>query len=697
MKDNGKNLYTLLGATVLFYVMLKTFRGLYLEWEHLFLTGLTSLLCAAAFGVVLWLIFSETEKLPRKKELAASGIGAVLFLALQWTVLTLVNRGGQHNVQAAAAAGTVLCLLFGAAVLMHLILSARRAQKLLKSLIAAVLGCLFLFTALEPHLGNPAFAPLDRFLQKTVYPLFNDYEFSVDTGDPGDTLPNVKSNLNRFGGRFPEDPVINSEYNPYEFVDYIQLMECSGGNAWRDLFKAPDDFSVLDDYDFSALFASCRGILKTGAKPLLKLGNVPSKLSRAQIREAGLNTGSFDVNVFPPDDYHEYYVYIRALAEALAEEFTADEVRTWRFGVLTEYENNDWFHTPDGDPARTLEAYCKLYDYTVEALTDVLGEDVFVGAHSMTCSEGLWDETEFIRHCGAGTNYATGKQGTRLNYLSASYYESTPGRTGNPKSIPEIMALLKGAAEDAGLTDLIYGVDEGRILVGPTAGSVSDELNSRTVGYTYQAAFDAHLIKQMFDSGMNYFSSWEYCSRPENHGLPLISYYTAKYAAAFEGSRLVSAEPVKDGSIPEADVNLSAAFNEKTNTLRMMVYNYKNTLRYYTAADVKIIVNAPQFADGKVRITLYPVDDNCNWFDEWAAEREALGFTDDTFSWSPDDGCPLWADADAGNRFYEREEIYAACARLTPETAEATVENGMLELNVTLPPHAVYFYEITQE
>ena len=696
MKQNNGKLYILLGAFALFCVMMNAFRKLFLEWKRLPAVGLTSLLCAAVFGAALWLALSETHKLPRKKELLFSGLGALGFLAVQWTILTLINRDGQHNRQAAAASGLALYLLFAAAALAFLALSARRGQKLLKGLIACVLCCALLFPALAPYADSPALAPLDRFMQKRVYTMFNDYAFSVDTAEPGRTLPNVKSNLNRFGGRFPEDPVINRENNPYEFIEYIQLMECSGGSAARDLFKDPDDFTVLDDYDFSALISSCRGILKTGAKPLLKLGNVPAKLSRRQIEKAGRDEGSFGVNVFPPDDYNEYYTYIRAIAEALAAAFTAEEVRTWRFGVLTEYENHDWFHTVEDDAESSLEAYCKLYDYTVQALTDALGEDVFVGAHSMTCSEGFWDETAFIRHCGQGTNYATGKTGTRLCYLAASYYERTPGETGDPLSIPEIMDLLRGAAEEAGLTDLIYGVDEGRILVGPNAGSSSNELYSRTVGYTYQAAFDARLIKQMFDSGMDYFSSWEYCAQAENHGLPLISYYAAKYAAAFKGSRAAAVEMTKEGMIPDADVNLSAAYNENTNTLRLMAYNYKNTLRYLTDADVQISVNIPQFADGKAKVTFYTIDDSCNWFDEWQADRAELGVTDDKFAWSPDDGCPLWADAEAQKLFEDRAEIYAEHARLNPVTAEAAVENGMLQLQFTLTPHAVVFCEITQ-
>ena len=534
----------------------------------------------------------------------------------------------------------------------------------------------------------------------SIYAFFNnfvnDYSFSVDTSELGYVLPNVKSNINRFGGRFPEDPVINTEYDPYEFVDYIQLMECSGGSASRDLFADPNDFSVIDDYNFAPLISSCRGVLKTGAKPLLKLGNVPSKLSRRTLETVDADLGAFDVNIFPPDDYDEYYGYIKAIAEALVAEFGLDEVRSWRFGVMTEYENVDWFRAVSRDPQETAEAFCKLYDYTVQALIDVIGPDVFVGAHSMTCSEGLWDEAIFIRHCGEGVNWATGERGTRVCYLSASYYENRPGEVGGTKSIPAIMDELRGTAESVGLTDLIYGVDEGRILFGNSSGANSNQLYSRTVGDTYQAGFDARLVKQMFDSGMNYFSSWEYCSEGENHGVPTVSYFVAKYASEFEGARLARVDTSKKGRIRGAEVEASAAFDEGTNTLRVMAYNYKNNVKYRAGAELTLDFSVPQFTDGEAKVTAYMINDDCNWFDEWRADRKELGITDDKFSWSPDDGCPLWADASAQAAFRELGPKYAECSRLEPVVGTVEVKDGAFTLNAELDPYAVVFYEITQ-
>ncbi|MCR5042026.1 MAG: hypothetical protein K6C36_08030 [Clostridia bacterium] len=523
----------------------------------------------------------------------------------------------------------------------------------------------------------------------------NDYAFEVDFGSLSEILPNVKSNINNYGGRFPEYPEINERYDPYEFVDYIQLMECTGGNSSRDLFLDPDDSTVLDDYDFSPLISSCRGILKTGAKPLLKLGNVPAKLSRDAIARSGLDTGDFDVNIYPPDDYGEYYDYICAVARALVGEFTLEEVRTWRFGVMTEYENRSWFMAPSGDPAQTAEAYCKLYDYTVQALIDVIGADIFVGAHSMTCSEGLWDEREFIRHCGTGTNYATGETGTRICYLSSSYYEGSPGNVGGTLSIAQITELLRSTAEEVGLTDLIYGVDEGRILCGTRSGSVDSQLVSRTVGFTYQAAFDARLVKEMFDAGMNYFSSWDYCSFG-NSGLPMVSCHVAANAAKFGGMNRASVTCAKQGRLRNARVECVAGCDPENRTALVMAYNYKNSLDYLFTAETSYKLKVPFITGGTAEVAMYVIDDDCNWFDEWNAVRDSLGVTDDKFAWSPDDGCPNFSDPEAAAVFRDWCAANTKLAQLEPEVFTAEVKNGEIALEADLAPNAVVFFEISE-
>ncbi len=520
----------------------------------------------------------------------------------------------------------------------------------------------------------------------------NRYTFRVDAAAPGQEIGNLTQCVNvwNMGTAFYE-PQKNESYDVFRFVEYVQLMQCSGGDADRDLFRDPLDRTVTDDYDFTKLVKNCAGILSLCAKPHLKFGNVPLKLT------SDPEKGVFSGNINPPDDYGAYYNYMRACAEALCGAFGADEVRSWRFGVMTEYENSDWFRAKSGDPAETAEAYCKLYDYTVAALEDVLGGDIYIGAHSMTVTEGLWDEEIFIRHCAEGTNYITGEKGTRLCYLSASFYDVRPGKFTSGKTLPETVGWLRATAEKYGLTGLDYGVDEGRILVGVNAGADSNELYSRSVGDTWQGAYDARMYGQLMDNGIQYFSYWHTLTEGLTKGFPTVSYHVSDMVSRYAGSRALPVETVRRGLNYKAEVSVHAAYNESTRTLRAFAYNFKNDLLYFRPADVSVDFAVPQFADGDVTVTVYRIDDNCNYFDEWTADRKANGITDDMFSWSPDDGCVLtMRDRKAKDLFYGNSEKYEACAQLVPETYTASVKNGSLTLRDTLAANTAVFYEITQ-
>ena len=541
-----------------------------------------------------------------------------------------------------------------------------------------------------------AFAAVSVFFS-SFFGLFSGvstYNYKIDTETLGDEIPNIVDNINVWdmGTQF-YDAKNNEKYDIFKFVKYVQLMQCTGGTPERDLFRDPNDTSVLDDYDFTRLVKNCRGILELGAKPHLKLGGVPVKYTSDYVM------GGFGMNPYPPDDYNVYYNYIKAMAQALVDEFGVDEVRTWRFGCMTEFENKDWFFAEDETPESSKTAYCKLYDYTVQALIDVIGEDVFVGAHCMGVTEGLWDEREFLKHCGTETNYATGETGTRICFVSGSFYDSRPGKFTSGFTLPELAEHLKKAAEEYGLHDVIFGIDEGRILTGINSGSIGSELNSRTTGYTWQASYDARLFKQAIDSGLDYFSSWSFLTGSYNTGYPTMSYHIANNIYMFAGGRQakVTKKHMNAGFKIESDC--LASWNEEEQTLRLMVYNFKNDLDYSKKMKVGFDISVPQLDGKTVTVTKYLVNDDCNFFDEWLEDRKTYGIGDECFGWSPDDpvidGTTTLSDAEAREIYNsELRDKYEQCAVLTPVTETVVVENGTLSLSEILEAGNVLFCEI---
>ncbi len=521
-------------------------------------------------------------------------------------------------------------------------------------------------------------------------------KFYIDTSDTGDVIPNIASvsNIWDMGTSFYNISK-NEKYDVFEFVDYIELMQCTGGTASRDLFKDPSDTSTMTDYDFTHLIENCRGIVNIGAKPWLKLGSVPVKFTTDAVM------GGFDMNVYPPDDYNVYYAYIKAIAEALVAEFGLEEVKSWRFGCMTEFENGDWFKAKSGTPEDSAEEYCKLYDYTAQALIDVIGDDVFISAHGMVVTEGLWDESIFIKHAAQGKNYANGKTGSHINCISISFYDESPGKFTKGYTLPKAIASVKAAAEKYGLTSLIYGVDEGRILTGNTAGATDNQLLSRTVGFTWQAAYDARIFKQAIDSSMNYFSSWSYLSGGLTEGYPTVSYHVLNNLSKFENSKKVKTEAAKVNARLGVETDCLAGWNEAAKTLYIMAYNFKNQQNYSNNADLNFEINVPMFDGKTVSVTKYLINDDCNYFDEWQEDRIKYGITDDCFSWSPDDPQIeniIILNNDAARQIYFKnlQSKYEECAQLAPVTETITIKDGKVNLSETLSGSNVVFYEIKE-
>ena len=531
-----------------------------------------------------------------------------------------------------------------------------------------------------------ASGPMQR---KKIEDRRSDNLIKVDATQRGVVLPNIVSNVNVWDmGSLYHSPQKNTEANVFEFVHYVQFMQCSGGNVGRDLFQSPEDRSTLTDYKFDNLIRNCRGVLAMGAKPHLKLGSVPLKLTTNPAY------GVFGTNIYPPDDYHQYYAYIKAIAESLVEEFGLQEVRQWHFGCMTEYENHDWFKALSGQGDDSFVAFCKLYDFTVQALVDVLGEDIYVGAHSMSVTEGGWDESKFIEHVASGTNYANGGKGTKISYLAASFYDYSPGRFSNGHDLPGTIKVLRDAANAAGLKNLKYGIDEGRILVGLRKGSQSQDLYNRTTGYTWQAAYDARLYKQGIDCGLDYFSSWNFLSGGNLYGYPTISYHVASQLSKFAG--MCRANTTTDLCLSD-DSEIDCLASTDGKTVRTMVYNFKNDLDARSRVNYTMQIKTP-FHSKKAQVIRYLVNDDCNYFDEWLSDCEAMGITSEDFAWSPDDpllDSPITLHSESGiGKYKTLRSKYEECSRLKPVIDVVNVKKGVITLEESLDVHNVLFLEI---
>ncbi|MFD0713988.1 hypothetical protein [Paenibacillus sp. GCM10027626] len=484
----------------------------------------------------------------------------------------------------------------------------------------------------------------------------------------------------------------------YPFLKRVQLMIATGGcyigypgcSSNRDLFVNPADRTKLNDYDFTPLLQATANIVRQGLKPYIVTGNVPIKLSSNAV------LGPFQVNVRPPADYQEYYNYIKAMGDALVGRFGKEELKNWQFGVLQEFENREMYVTEDEHPASARTEYYKLYDYTAAALQDSLGaENLTIGAHAMAVSPGLWSPLDFIDHAAKGVNYKTGKIGTQLNFLTGSYYDQEPG-TAAPasKSLANTIHLLRNRANEAGLTDLKFGIDEGRIL----QGLDGKPLMSRVVGHSFQGAADARLFVQLQNLNVDWFSMWGMNTEGVWGGIDSVSAHIANLSYKMAGDKQIMPAVSGAGSGGN-EVGGIGGYNAAEHKAHLMLYNYNSSMQAVQGEKPVITIkNIAPVKGQTVKVKKWIVDDqHGNYWPSWWQDQTASGLQDEHF--------PFWSrySVEAPKAlqkpedlafWYSKEAGYKKQAELTMIESEATVHNGTLTLSTDLQHHGVVFYEI---
>ena len=151
-------------------------------------------------------------------------------------------------------------------------------------------------------------------------------------------------------------------------------------------------------------------------KPLVEIGFMPEALSShpdpyRHFWKPGGNTELFTGWSYPPADYGKWGRLVYEWVRHSVEKYGRAEVETWWWEVWNEPDIGYWHGTP--------EEYQKLYDYAADGLKRALPTARIGGPH-VTGPNGQRSQ-EFLRgfleHCVRGTNYATGKTGSPLDYV----------------------------------------------------------------------------------------------------------------------------------------------------------------------------------------------------------------------------------------------------------------------------------------
>jgi xylan 1,4-beta-xylosidase len=167
---------------------------------------------------------------------------------------------------------------------------------------------------------------------------------------------------------------------------------------------------IIVDHIFDTFHAA-------GIKPIVEIGFMPEALSthpepyRHNFPKGSI--GSIYTGwAYPPRDYAKWAELVFQFTRRLRERYGDAEVKTWLWEVWNEPDINYWKGTP--------EEYFKLYDFTADAVLRAFPEARIGGPDST--GPGNSHASEFLRqfldHCAHQTNYATGKIGSPLLFVS---------------------------------------------------------------------------------------------------------------------------------------------------------------------------------------------------------------------------------------------------------------------------------------
>ncbi|MBE6934936.1 MAG: hypothetical protein E7458_00385 [Ruminococcaceae bacterium] len=246
--------------------------------------------------------------------------------------------------------------------------------------------------------------------------------------------------------------------------------------------------------------------LQANCKPFFEIGFMPKDLADTRAAEDPARGYSMDSYrrtgwAMPPKDYDRWYELIVNLTQHLLDRYGAEELKTWYFELWNEPDIFYWRGTP--------EEYHKLYDYTEAAIHAVLPEARF-GGPATTGNETLGEAgalflENFLKHTKSGTNYYSGKTGTRVDFTSfhtkGGLYDMNLLAK---KQIPSVKVLVNNAKtqstviREAGYGDLECVMSE----TDPdawAAGGRFDNFNLNFRNTEYYASFVASGYKHLYD------------------------------------------------------------------------------------------------------------------------------------------------------------------------------------------------------
>ncbi|TAL03008.1 MAG: beta-xylosidase, partial [Verrucomicrobia bacterium] len=193
---------------------------------------------------------------------------------------------------------------------------------------------------------------------------------------------------------------------------------CSGDGTpalkWGSTGVYREDADGKPIYDWTILDRIFDTYRENGVRPYAQIGFMPEALSThpQPYQHHWTPTAKYNEIVtgwaYPPKDYAKWSELVFQWVKHCVERYGRAEVERWYWEVWNEANGSYWKAKP--------EEFHKLHDYAIDGVRRAL-PTARVGGPDSAGPGGKWTR-DFIEHCLRGTNYATGKTGTPLDFVA---------------------------------------------------------------------------------------------------------------------------------------------------------------------------------------------------------------------------------------------------------------------------------------
>jgi xylan 1,4-beta-xylosidase len=378
--------------------------------------------------------------------------------------------------------------------------------------------------------------------------------------------------------------------------------------------------------------------LKRGVRPYAQIGFMPRELSVQpepyQHRWTPGGTNSiFTGWAYPPRDFKKWAELVFQWTSHCVQRYGRAEVENWYWQVWNEPNIGYWRGTP--------QEFRRLHDIAIDAVRRALptarvgGPDTAGGGRYLR---------EFLEHCVRGTNYATGRQGTPLDFVSF-HAKGAPrfvdghvrmGIANQLRDIDENFAIIASFPELKSKPIVIGESDPDGCAACSAAVYPQNGYRNGTLYASYTAASFArkHDLAEKHGVNLEGALTWafEFEDQPYFAGFrslasrgvdkPVLNVF--RMFAKMNGQRLAAesdaAVPLetmlKTGVRERPDVAALASLDK--NKLCAMVWHYHDDQVLGPAADVELAITALPLQARQLRVQHFRIDEtHSNSFTAW--------------------------------------------------------------------------------